>query len=157
MGTLLNRIKELNEGIIQHEQASGGDVFGKHLRMVGPVNVDVAVVGIDGAPGVEAFLQPSQPQDTGGDEVPLLRTGIRAFMPAFPRRDATGEDHSSGSTITYLISNLMEPPWGSFGSLLTGPGVLAIGHWVGLLNVHPLVVNQFFLAKRYNEHILRSF
>lgn len=127
MASLRDGLEKLHQGLIQHQDAARGYVFRKLFRVIGPVDVDVALEGIDPRAGIEARFQAAEAQDTGGHQAPVLRIRFHV-LPAFADGNPSFEDHSRWCIVAMLGRNDMQSPWGSKRALLTGEGTLAEGN-----------------------------
>lgn len=133
-----------------------GTILGEGLGVIGAMDVDIAIKGIDSGAGVKAFLEAAQAEDAGGDKVALGGTAVGAVLPAFTGGKAAAEDGSGGGVVAVEGGDFVEPPGSPEGILKAGAGAPAGGNGI-VVDLFPTVeVMDFFLAKVGHEDIFRS-
>jgi hypothetical protein len=63
---------EFDDFEISHQHAAGAERFAEAVLVIGAVDVDVALVGIDVAAAIDARFEAAQPEDATGDEIVVL-------------------------------------------------------------------------------------
>jgi hypothetical protein len=108
-------IEKLNDVTVAHQNTAAADRLANPLLVLGPVDIDIAVVGIDVAPGVDPRFQAAEPEDPAGDEAGRRAVGILDFREMLTRRHPVLENDSGRLARPYPFGNFMESARGPQG------------------------------------------
>ena len=99
-------IEKINQVIVPEGDAAVGLGNSDAVRVVGAMDVDVAVIGVASGPAVYPFLQPSQPENPRCNEIllPLFR---REFRIMFAGVFTANEDSAFWNSVADLFNDFV--------------------------------------------------
>lgn len=129
-------VVECDEVEVGEEDAAGALGGAEAVFLVGAVDINVAVVGIDLAAEVDAGFEAAEAEDAGGDEVGFV---VGVFGVVSAGGDAAFEDHAGRLAGSDAFGDLVPAARGAEGVAEIGGGAAGSGDDVGLVELAGLV------------------
>lgn len=115
-------IEKLYDVAVAHENAAAADWLANPLLVLRPMDIDIAVVGIDIAAGIYPRFQPAEPKDAAGDEARRRVVEVWDLREMLTRRHPVLENNSCRLACPDAFGDFMESARGT-------QGVGDIGRW----------------------------
>src|SRR4051812_16479975 len=112
---------------IAHEHTAGTQWFAEARFLIGAMNVNISVMGIDLSAAVYAGFEAAQPEDAAGDKVGI-GVRFRQFGIVPTGGNTRLEDHADRLAGADAFGNFMQAPWGAEGVLNVGRRSLGSGY-----------------------------